>query len=391
MKLKITFCILLLVISNFARGEGIRSCGFRASQVVDYKGNAYFCGTHEELGRELFRSNGEHDGTYIVKDIDAGIASSNPVNLFVFNDKLFFLAETGDIGWALWESDGADITLVKRLADHAVNESQFQVAVGTNVVYILLKNKDFSRALWKTDGTSQGTDLVEQGRHLNASHLKNGLVGDRLFYFSDTQTLKVVNGFSGSSTTLHRFPFRGYNDRPRVIGPLGNGIGIHAFSDNYNSDYWFSDGSVANTELVLSGADGYIIVANRYMEGAWLVCRSGTNEYFTVNGATIARLKGIDHICSNQFDFVGTGQGVYVTLGLESGAIFSDGTVEGTSNTDLEIRLASDSVLFADGYSYFLTLPEPSEGREIWRTKGTESTTERVAVNAQPRFNPLGW
>lgn len=47
-------------------------------------------GTHH--GLELWVSDGTADGTYIVKDIYAGSASSHPKHLVALGDKLYFTA-----------------------------------------------------------------------------------------------------------------------------------------------------------------------------------------------------------------------------------------------------------------------------------------------------------
>jgi len=47
--------------SAFATEFDIEPC----SEVVEFRGEAYFCGDHHQLGRELFRSNGTREGTFV--------------------------------------------------------------------------------------------------------------------------------------------------------------------------------------------------------------------------------------------------------------------------------------------------------------------------------------
>jgi ELWxxDGT repeat protein len=55
---------------------------------------------------ELWRSNGQLAGTVRVKNINPGLASSNPSYLFNHNSTLFFSAETAAAGRELWKSTG---------------------------------------------------------------------------------------------------------------------------------------------------------------------------------------------------------------------------------------------------------------------------------------------
>jgi ELWxxDGT repeat protein len=57
-------------------------------------------------GTELWRSDGTDTGTYMVKNIAAGNASSYPANITVFNNKIYFAAYNKERGNELYQSDG---------------------------------------------------------------------------------------------------------------------------------------------------------------------------------------------------------------------------------------------------------------------------------------------
>src|SRR4051812_27750001 len=64
-------------------------------------------------GRELWRSDGTAAGTWLVKDINPGIASANVNDIVVSGNKIFFSATDGVNGQQLWVSDGtSDGTLL---------------------------------------------------------------------------------------------------------------------------------------------------------------------------------------------------------------------------------------------------------------------------------------
>ncbi|WP_425614195.1 ELWxxDGT repeat protein [Anatilimnocola sp. NA78] len=58
------------------------------------------------FGRELYVSDGTTNGTYMVQDINPGVADSNPMYMADVNGELWFSATTAAAGRELWKSDG---------------------------------------------------------------------------------------------------------------------------------------------------------------------------------------------------------------------------------------------------------------------------------------------
>src|SRR5262249_54333598 len=58
------------------------------------------------FGRELYISDGTSNGTYMVQDINPGVADSTPMYLSDANGELWFSANTAAAGRELWKSDG---------------------------------------------------------------------------------------------------------------------------------------------------------------------------------------------------------------------------------------------------------------------------------------------
>jgi len=85
--------------------------------VLNEFGNSfaeYFVGHHQYLylagksgssGVELFRFDTEVDTFGIVADLAAGSSTSNPRELTIFNDKLYFTADIDEYGREIWEHD----------------------------------------------------------------------------------------------------------------------------------------------------------------------------------------------------------------------------------------------------------------------------------------------
>ncbi len=66
----------------------------------------YFTATDTVNGVELWRTDGTAVGTFMVRDIATGSASSSPTNLLNIGGVLYFTANDGTNGRELWRSDG---------------------------------------------------------------------------------------------------------------------------------------------------------------------------------------------------------------------------------------------------------------------------------------------
>ena len=65
-------------------------------------------GVSSLYGAELWRTDGTADGTVLVKDINAGSASSSPGSRISFGGLLYFTADDGVHGRELWRTDGTE-------------------------------------------------------------------------------------------------------------------------------------------------------------------------------------------------------------------------------------------------------------------------------------------
>lgn len=77
-------------------------------KTIVFKNNLYFWGDNGTSGVELWKTDGTLDGTVMVKDINPGLASSNPRFFYVQNDMLFFIATDELHGTEIWCTDGTE-------------------------------------------------------------------------------------------------------------------------------------------------------------------------------------------------------------------------------------------------------------------------------------------
>ena len=137
------------------------------------------------------RPAGAQTGAFQVDDINATTttSSSNPKNLVVVGDTLYFRATTQTMGTELWKSDGTLEGTVP-VMDIWPGASSSSFGVPTNVNGRLFFDADdgvHGQALWTTDGTSAGTVMVKNITPVDGSLPKYPLIymhGRNSFSFS---------------------------------------------------------------------------------------------------------------------------------------------------------------------------------------------------------------
>jgi ELWxxDGT repeat protein len=144
-------------------------------------------GTH---GRALWESDGTTAGTVLVKDIDPNDGYySAPSSLTGVGSTLFFTADDGTHGRELWTSDGtmAGTVLVKDIRPGAYDSYPSSLAGVRGRLYFTARDGIHGPELWKSDGTEAGTVLVKDihpgSRHVGPSSLLG--VGGTLFFTAD--------------------------------------------------------------------------------------------------------------------------------------------------------------------------------------------------------------
>lgn len=133
--------------------------------MVSYKNKLFLSATTGAGGMdfELWRSDGTTSGTTRVKDINPGTAPSQPRNLTVVKDQLFFVADDGVHGRELWSSDGTS-TGTKLHADIAVGKLGSEPSELTAVeeyLFFSAYTGAGGREAWVSDTREQGAFEVQ--------------------------------------------------------------------------------------------------------------------------------------------------------------------------------------------------------------------------------------
>ncbi len=210
---------------------------------VEFQGRLFFAADDGIAGTELWASDGTAAGTKLVADLapDAG-ESAFPNDFLVLNNQLIFSAFSPDSGIEIWRSDGtsAGTFLLKDLEPGY--ENGFDKMLGASAGFAFFQQKTYvpssiwTSKIWRTDGTPDGTFLLQEFPELHEIAFAGGLGGSAFFvapqnanelalWISDgtktgTVPLKTLPNISGGleSKTLFEkngqlyFLVRGWND-----------------------------------------------------------------------------------------------------------------------------------------------------------------------------------
>ena len=305
-------------------------------KLTELNGQLYFSANDGENGRELWKSDGTTEGTNLVKDInpdesdDAYLYDIYPYEFVEFDDKLYFSDRTEENGTELWVSDGTTggTNLVKDI-NPGVSDNGF--AYGSYIYnFIEFNNKLYFSAddgengdeLWKSDGTTGGTNLVKD--------INPGVSDD------------------GSA----------YDSNPRDFIEFNDKLYFAANDGENGKELWVTDGTTEGTQLAVDISPGMSDDSSAYVSYPGDFIEFNDKLYFSASDGENGRELWVTD---------GTPQGTNLVKDINPGES-DDGFVNGSSPRDF-IELNNKLYFSADN---------EENGRELWVTDGTPEGTNLV-------------
>ncbi|MBW4695517.1 MAG: tandem-95 repeat protein [Lyngbya sp. HA4199-MV5] len=247
-------------------------------------GTLYFSANDGGSGVELWRSNGTSAGTSLVADLNTvpdASGSSNPSNLTVIGNTLYFTANNSVRGTELWKVDltsATNPTIVRDIRSGS-SSSNPRNLVNFNGTLYFEADDGGGLVLWKTDGTTANTVKVET----SASYSQPGLIvaaGTTLFFTAGNGNQLWRLGASGTQTTLLQDIGAGAGITNLVV--IGNTLFFTATNSSNGLELWRSDGTTAGTTRISDINPG-----TGDSSPSSLVNVNGTLYFIAKNGANV--------------------------------------------------------------------------------------------------------
>ncbi len=379
--------------------DGLFGCGAPASV-----GNIlYFPADDSDHGCELWRTDGTPEGTALAFDIVPGMPSSQPDPHALGDRLLLFVPALSEI----WVAEANRARPLRR-PHHEFRSGApaFLTPLGSGLVFGA--NGDLRRALWRTDGSADGTLPIETGPGssfrtafprdlitLGPRLAFLSLAGIEIWDGSDPQASPVLlapdpSGYSMDGHSLFHLGQRAYwlNLTPNVQFPAVPQV-----------ELWTTDGTSAGTALVrnlfpaplsLFAGAGYYVPEFFAVESesalAFFFYYQGS-EIWTTDGTAnrtqkIFDLSAADDEASARYFLSGVpfAEGFrFTTWGPQSGIQFwqTDGTPEGARVVDRINSLSLPRQLTRNGNLAFFTAADGA-GTELWVSDATPFGARRV-------------
>jgi len=396
--------------------------------VAVFNNKIYFSGVSSE-GYELWSTDGTDAGTQLVKDIRAGVGSSAPRQLTIYNNALYFFASTANEGIELWKSDGtgAGTVLLKDInvgTESSFNANQTFFNLSNNILYFDATDGVTGTELWKTDGSTAGTVLVKDINPGTSSSNPTGFttMGSNVYFSANDGAhgteLWKSDGTDAGTALVQDIASGGTGSSPQQFVVFQNKLFFlvsTGFIPSYN--LFSSDGTDAGTVLVKSFGTGAFpiislsVIINNKLYFSNFAVTNGLELWATdgtTNGTKIFKDINPGSASSNAFilpnfsSLYSGGSGDFHNA-LFNGKIFfmaddgtnglelwiTDGTDGGTVMVK-DINPGTGSSLLEDGLSWFYTSTglyfagdNGTSGTELFFSDGTEGNTEMVSdINA---------
>ncbi len=365
---------------------------------------------HSSNNYRDFELYSRRHGSFIrkVKDIYPGSTASSPSDFFMYNDKLIFTALDDEIGREIWISDGSSsgTNVLWDVMNATPDNVIASIASTPKGVFFNASNKDTADELWSYDvSTNTITNIIDyngttRGQPRELMSTENGV------YYS------ILPGSFDMEINYYDFKTKEIteildNGKKNYVGSFRrtNGKFFYTLRQTLYNNIWVYDEKAKSTRVVTSSiqpngfgasaanltvvGDRVYFTADNYTEGI---------ELYYTDGSTSTLVKDIyndyydsrpSFLCSFKDSFIvfsattpKTGRELYISDGSSSGTELIE-IVSGSGSSNPSNMTEGNGVIF-------FTADDGTNGAELWSTDGTSAGTKMIKdlVSGSTSGNP---
>lgn len=258
---------------NQGSGDAFDMFSFSYSQL--YNGKLYFKANDGINGDALWTTDGTEADTYMLKDINPDTGHAFIEGFTVYGGKLYFLADDGTHGRELWVTDGTDAgtTLFKDINPGSGHSHPTWFRVYDDKLYFSANDGAHGWELWVTDGTDAGTYMVKDirsgGSSSSSSPSRFTLYNNKLYFVAydgiHGEELWVTDGTEAGTYMVKDInPSNSSSDGPTNFAVYDGKLYFLANDGTHGYELWATDGTETGTYMLkdVNPGEGGLLSAN---------------------------------------------------------------------------------------------------------------------------------
>jgi len=332
----------------------------------------YFVASDGVHGREPWVTDGTPAGTHMILDVYRGPRDSEPYRLHTVGDTLYFSALNERAGEELWRSDGtADGTaIVRDIVPGTGSAEPYYKSDAGGKLFFSASDGIHGFELWVTDGSSEGTRMVRDiapvmGENPSSTPSQLYAAGALLYFTArsgatGTELWRSDGTDDGTFMVSDLFPGPA-SGNPGNFCALGDALLFSAETPNHGIELWRTGGTAASTVLVKEFAAG---------------AKSGSPTGMVAINEKQAVFSAWDEVY---------GVELWITDGTERGTRLLRNIHEESNESRVPNSAYPRNFTRVEEVVYF-SADDGEHGVELWVTDGTRAGT-RMVKDLIPRKN----
>lgn len=300
---------------------------------------------------------------------------NSPNKSVTMDGVLYTFLDDGVHGLELWRTDGTS-SGTQMLADiHAGHDSGItgysELVALDGLVYFTAQSPATGMALWRTDGSAAGTTLVYDSYGIYGAPGQLQTDGHELYFTDIDPTNQFTTVLRTDGTPQGTTAVPGVNVTFQPSFGVLDGVILHA---RLAQGLWRTDGTPGGTFAL----PGPLPVGSTRLGDRLVYLGNETNVPLWTSDGTVA---GTRMLLATAGGTVNSGSlrpwrgGLARLSGTE--LLFTDGTPGGTTITQLPLPSDPRSYAFAE-HQLYVVAEDAAHGRELWKSDGTAAGTVRV-------------